>query len=299
MNEQFEREFKVVQHVVDNCSAHCIHDFFSNVKTSFLPPNMTSALQPVDSAIGRSFKAAFRRLLVTNVIEHLKELKKRNAPFKLSAAVTTYHGVLLMKKAWDLVPKSVVLNSWLKCRILAPHRVSKIKLIKEQSLNVIENTKKPATGRLLFDTDCILNESRREEAKRKGLQFLGSLTESTEITGQNEEFTEPCEFYQLTIENISSGLESIQHETFFSDLDAVELERFMSEEDIIPKCEQLSAEQPMRVSVDHAIDENSPTIYLLLFLNLRSLCERILVSRQSQSSSLQTLKFYVKLRFFT
>ena len=29
----------------------------------------------------------------------------------------------------------------------------------------------------------------------------------------------------------------------------------MSEEDIIPTCEQPSAEQLMRVSVDHAIDE--------------------------------------------
>ena len=153
----------------------------------------------------------------------------------------------------------LIVSSWVSATGPASHQVSKIKLIKEQSLNVIENAKKPATG-LLFDTDRILNESRREKTKRKGLQFLGSLIESTEITGQNGEFTEPCEFYQLTIENITSGLESIQHENFFSDLDAVELESFMSEEDIIPTCEQPSAEQLMRVSVDHAIDENSPTM---------------------------------------
>ena len=144
---------------------HCIHDAFSNITTSFLPPNMTSVLQPVDAAIGRSVKAAFRRVLVRHVIEHLKELRRTGSTFMLQKAVTTYDGVLLMKRAWDMVSKSVVLNGWLTCNILAPHQKREIKRIKEDSGDEVENAKKSLRGGL-FENDKVLNESRRTEAER-------------------------------------------------------------------------------------------------------------------------------------
>ena len=175
MNEQMKREFRTILHIVDNCSAHCIHDSFSNVQTSFLPPNMASILQPVDAAIGRSFKAAYRRLLVSHAIAHLKKLRKDGSPFKLSEAVTTYDGVVLMERAWDLVPRNVILNGWLTCNILADHQVSEILALKKKYENVVVEVARPPQSGTLFDTDRIINEARKMEAERKGQQYLEQL----------------------------------------------------------------------------------------------------------------------------
>lgn len=59
-----------ILHLLDNFSAHSIdYSSFENVEAQFLPPNLTSVVQPVDASIGRSLRAAFRRLLVNHVLE--------------------------------------------------------------------------------------------------------------------------------------------------------------------------------------------------------------------------------------
>lgn len=104
-----------VINVLDNCSSHEVdYSPFRNWEAVFLPPNMTSVLQPVDAAIGRSFKCAFRRLLVDHILKFVDTAmrlpEEYRAVFELTAAVSTYDAVVMMKKAWDLVPVRVVLN---------------------------------------------------------------------------------------------------------------------------------------------------------------------------------------------
>lgn len=82
---------------------------------------MTSVLKTVDAAIGRSFKAAFRRLLVNHVLRYVENTSfNAGNVFKINKAVTVYDGVVMMVQAWWMVPKSVILNEWLSCKILAP-----------------------------------------------------------------------------------------------------------------------------------------------------------------------------------
>lgn len=70
-------------------------------------------LQPIDAAIGRSFKAAFLCLLVDIFLHYAKRVKNGDLScFKLNQAVTMYDDVRLIAVSWDLVPKSVVLNGW-------------------------------------------------------------------------------------------------------------------------------------------------------------------------------------------
>lgn len=59
-NKSSEFESSGITPVIDNCSAHAI-DYcqFGNYEAIVLPPNMTSVLQPVDAAIGISFKFGF------------------------------------------------------------------------------------------------------------------------------------------------------------------------------------------------------------------------------------------------
>jgi len=63
---------------------------------------MTSVLQPVDAAIGRSFKYAFRRLLVDHILSYVNaEMDKpenERRTFKLTEAGSTYDAILMMKR---------------------------------------------------------------------------------------------------------------------------------------------------------------------------------------------------------
>ena len=62
----------VIATVLDNCPAHAVdYNTYTHINSFFLPPNMTSNLQTVDSAIRRSFKCAVRRLLVDHILHYV------------------------------------------------------------------------------------------------------------------------------------------------------------------------------------------------------------------------------------
>lgn len=82
---------------------------------------MTFVLQTVDETVGRSFKCAFKHLLADYVLAYVNKKwssGEGTSIFKMNDAVTTYYAVVLIKKAWDMVPVKVILNYWLKTGIL-------------------------------------------------------------------------------------------------------------------------------------------------------------------------------------
>ena len=87
--DKFARlEGKSFINVVENCSAHNIsYKEFTNFKCSYLPPNLTSHLQPVDAAVGRSFKCHFRRLVVQHTLNSIEaqiyQPPSQRKPFKI------------------------------------------------------------------------------------------------------------------------------------------------------------------------------------------------------------------------
>lgn len=95
-------------HVVHNFSDHCtLSDELRNIDNKLLPPNTTSSLQPVDVAIGRSHKAAFRRLSFNHVLTYVeKHIEKEYRPvfnltkpirFTMESFSWLLHGILSRK----------------------------------------------------------------------------------------------------------------------------------------------------------------------------------------------------------
>lgn len=78
--------------------------------------------------MGRSIKAAFRRLLFNHVLSNVQEQLQVPEPpkFKVYNAVTIYDGVRLKAEAWAAVPKSAVPIGWRKSGVLVPFNVSEI-----------------------------------------------------------------------------------------------------------------------------------------------------------------------------
>lgn len=64
LNEKMKEEKRHILLLVDNASAHHLAATnFSNVRLEFIDPNCTSALQPMDAGVIRSFKAKFYDLM--------------------------------------------------------------------------------------------------------------------------------------------------------------------------------------------------------------------------------------------
>jgi hypothetical protein len=57
---------------VDNCSSHSLTTTLTNISLKYLPPNATSKLQPLDQGIIRSFKAHYRKNIVSLMISNLE-----------------------------------------------------------------------------------------------------------------------------------------------------------------------------------------------------------------------------------
>ena len=86
-----------------------------HVTPAFLPPNITSALKAVDFAVCRSFKCAYRRLLVAHILTRVNAAlaldENDRMPFKITEVVRAYDTVRILRQAWDLVPKRMVLKA--------------------------------------------------------------------------------------------------------------------------------------------------------------------------------------------
>lgn len=247
--------------VIDNCSAHTIsYEEFEALSAIFLPPNMTSVLQPVDASIGRSFKCAFRRLLVEHILAYVEKkmalpLVERK-PFKMNEAVSTYDAVRLMKEAWDLVPVSVVLNGWLKTGILAPFQNEMIRQRKEDVGAQVCSAEKA------FESSCFKSERKTRDALSKlaaeqGNDWLANLA-NERIDGEDESVDVPT----FDMENVRESCRDIQELASldlgeggdtFEQISEEDLDFFTEQENEVPVCRPVDEECAVEGAVTEAL----------------------------------------------
>lgn len=107
-NQLMRLQNRKVALVVDNCPAHVQIPAakIPHVDLIFLPPNVTSVVQPMDAGIIRTLKALYKRSLLQNVFtEGIWDIEKLPKPTVLQALRWLVH-------AWAAVSKDTVLNCW-------------------------------------------------------------------------------------------------------------------------------------------------------------------------------------------
>jgi hypothetical protein len=117
--------------IVDNAPTHCVPNadavdkhgltvfHLSNIKVIFLPPNVTSIVQPCDQGI--IAKAHYRRRLMRWMLE---EAEKRPEPCLKDLAPTVYQMIQWIVSAWgEDVSAQTIRNCWCKASLL-PGRAS-------------------------------------------------------------------------------------------------------------------------------------------------------------------------------
>ena len=95
---------------VDNCGAHPDIQL-TNIKMLFLPPNMTSRLQPCDAGIIAAFKAHYRKRLMRHI---LAEMDDARTATKLSKHVDLLDAICWLHLAWASVSSDTVAKCFTK-----------------------------------------------------------------------------------------------------------------------------------------------------------------------------------------
>lgn len=101
--------------LLDNASCHKEPQGLTNITLHFLPPRTTSALQPCDAGIIRSFKAQYRRMFIQNRVDAYDDSLDNNAVLK---PFTIKDAIYMVADAWNCVKTSTIVNCWKKTGIL-------------------------------------------------------------------------------------------------------------------------------------------------------------------------------------
>ena len=94
---------------MDNCSTHNQGFDLSNIKVVYFPPNVTSVLQPLDQGIICSFKANYRKELVSLIINNFYNEIDFN-----SKQVDLFLVMRLIRISWKNVTNIAIQNCFRK-----------------------------------------------------------------------------------------------------------------------------------------------------------------------------------------
>ena len=245
-------EGRKLKAVLDNCSAHLIKYEHENYKACLLPPNLTSHLRPVDACVGRSFRCIYRRLICRHMLGKVDELLKipeENRPvYKLTQLLTIYEAFRMMARAWDEVPKRVVLKSWLKSGILAPHQIREVLDLLETAKDTVEPAM-PTRYNTALPSDLDANKIRATCAKRMGESWLHDQSEPDPYVEDDED-----EVFNNSTTLTDEDLEDLRDLPFIGNISQDDLEKVLLEETHEPVMEPLDEGTAMNHAVEKILD---------------------------------------------
>lgn len=99
-----KRQGRHILLVIDNASSH-VDMQLSNVKIVFLPPNLTSELQPLDQGIIRAAKMNYRKWLLDYLVAMSEEV---TSAYEFSKNVTILQAIRSIVKSWNSVTESTI-----------------------------------------------------------------------------------------------------------------------------------------------------------------------------------------------
>ena len=110
--------------ILDNTPSHITNTLtLTNIEVLFLPPNVTSKIQPMDSGIITSFKLHYRRMQLQNAIDR-DEAGERDI-YK----VDQLQGMRWTEVAWGEISTETIKNCWSHTKIISPRDEAGIPIV--------------------------------------------------------------------------------------------------------------------------------------------------------------------------
>jgi hypothetical protein len=114
LNDAMKAEQRQICLILDNFSGHILQRSFSNVQCVYLPPGMTSVLQPLDCGIIHSFKARYKKILAERYLQDEQESQP--------SLINIREAIEYASRAWNSVTDATIMNCWQHANIF--HRPS-------------------------------------------------------------------------------------------------------------------------------------------------------------------------------
>ncbi|XP_011310805.1 tigger transposable element-derived protein 2-like [Fopius arisanus] len=96
---------------MDNCSAYPNGLRVNEFRVEFLPPNLTTLIQPIDQGCLHDIKTLYKVKLMTFMVE---KLKKGDTVLEALKSLTTREVLFWLDEAWSTITPSTIINRWKK-----------------------------------------------------------------------------------------------------------------------------------------------------------------------------------------
>lgn len=149
--------------LLDNFAGHDIDKEYENIVILFLPPNTTSATQPLDAGLIAVFKAKYRTKLLSYILQRIEEA----ASFSMRE-ISVKLIIPWIKESWLEVKNSTVLKCFQKC-------VKSIAIMAENENSVVEDDNSLELLRLAME-----NTLHRSVTEMEALDYAIPATEEDE-----------------------------------------------------------------------------------------------------------------------
>ena len=106
-DEKFENEGRKVALIIDNCPAHPVIENLKSITLYFLPPNTTSALQPMDQGVIWSLKSKYRTRIIQKVLAAIDQGKQL-------PVISILEAMKVLALSWSEVSKETITNCFTK-----------------------------------------------------------------------------------------------------------------------------------------------------------------------------------------
>lgn len=113
-DKKMKREGRNVLLILDNATCHKHEATLKNVKLLFLPPNVTSKLQPLDHGVIKWFKVEYRRQVLRCIIARMEDC---HSATELAKTITVADAVEWAKRAWNAVSKDLIFKCFASCSL--------------------------------------------------------------------------------------------------------------------------------------------------------------------------------------
>lgn len=194
LNADMRRQERKILLLLDNASSHPSDVELSNVTLSFLPPNTTSHLQPLDSGIIKCFKSHYRKLQLQHIVQMIEDETQPDLNLK--------QAVYFVKAAWQNVSPAVVQNCWVHAGLITKDSLLKNSVTEEPVASSVPTSdvqailgKLPGAGSLMSASEYInvdaAEATEQEMTDDEIVQAVLCEAEDSELEARDEEEEEP------------------------------------------------------------------------------------------------------------
>ena len=111
---RLQKQKKKICLLLDNCSAHKIDDpGLQCIELVFLPPNTTSAIQPLDQGIIKNFKHFYRRRMLQKIVLAI-DADENSTATEVARSISALDAVNFMSAAWNDVSTDTIRNCFFR-----------------------------------------------------------------------------------------------------------------------------------------------------------------------------------------